>query len=80
MILVNVAELKGHIGSYIDRVAKGEEVGVCRRNKLVAKLEPISPPKRNRTKLGRGKGTATIHGDLTDSLISEDWEMLEDTP
>jgi prevent-host-death family protein len=37
---VSVAELRKDIGRYLDRVAKGEEIGITRRGKIVAKLSP----------------------------------------
>lgn len=37
---VSVAELRKDIGRYLDRVAKGEELSITRRGKVVAKLSP----------------------------------------
>ena len=76
MILLNIAELKGHLGEYISRAEKGEEIGVCRRNRIVAKLQPVATPHKNRTRLGTGRGTVVIRGDLTEPLIPEEsWYM-----
>jgi prevent-host-death family protein len=41
---VSVAELRKDIGRYLDRVAKGEELSITRRGKVVAKLSPTSQP------------------------------------
>ena len=80
MITANIAELKNHLTEYLREVDKGSEVGICRRNVLVARISPVKTQlKKNRTRLGCGRGTARILGDLTEPLIPErDWEMLQD--
>jgi prevent-host-death family protein len=40
---VSVAELRKDIGRYLDRVAKGEEINITRRGKVVAVLGPKKP-------------------------------------
>jgi prevent-host-death family protein len=37
---ISVAALRKDIGHYLDRVAKGEELSITRRGKVVAKLSP----------------------------------------
>ena len=44
MIAVNVADLKNDTEKYLDAVARGETVEVCREGKAVAVLAPV--PKR----------------------------------
>ena len=39
---VNIAELRGHLSSYLDRVRKGEEILVRDRKLAVAKNVPIA--------------------------------------
>ena len=41
MIKVNVFEIKARLSEYLDRVAKGERVIVCRHNKPIAELRPL---------------------------------------
>lgn len=41
---VSVAELRKDIGRYLDRVAKGEELSITRRGKIIAKLSPTPKP------------------------------------
>jgi len=79
MKMVNIAELKNNISKILSLVEKGEEIEVCKRNIPVAHLIPVRKKNvKNQTKLGCGKGTVEILGDLTESLIPEEhWEMLK---
>jgi len=72
----NIAELKNDLSGIIAAVEAGEEVEICRRNVPVARLVPIEDPGPNQTRLGCGRGSAQVLGDLTEPLIPEsDWEM-----
>jgi prevent-host-death family protein len=42
MIKVNVFEAKARLSEYLDRVARGERILICRHNKPVAELRPLS--------------------------------------
>ena len=78
MTTANVAEIKNRFSHYLDLVAHGESVQVCKRNVAVARIVPIATAKMNKTKLGCGKGTVTIKADLTEpAMDSTDWNMLE---
>jgi len=79
MKMVNIAEFKDNISKILSLVEKGEEIEVCKRNIPIAHLIPVRKKnKKNQTKLGCGKGTVEILGDLTETLIPEEhWEMLE---
>ena len=46
MLKVNIADAKAHLSSYLDRVAQGETIVLCRRNVPVAE---IRPPAQRRT-------------------------------
>lgn len=41
MIKANVFEVKARLSEYLDRVANGERVIVCRHNKPIAELRPL---------------------------------------
>ena len=74
---LNVAELKSHLSEYLESVESGEEITLCRRNVPIAKIVPISTPRKNQTKLGWCKGKINILTDLTEPLIPlEDWDCL----
>ena len=74
----NIAEIKNNLSRYISIVEEGEVVEIRKRNVPVAHLVPASRPKRqNRTRLGCGRASGRIVGDVTESgLPAEAWEML----
>lgn len=41
MIQLNINEIKTHLSSYLDKVARGETVIVCKRNIPIAEIKPI---------------------------------------
>jgi prevent-host-death family protein len=77
MTTANIAEIKNHFSRYLDQVAHGETVQICKRNVAVAQIVPIKAKKENRTKLGCGAGSVKVVGDLTEpAMDSNDWSML----
>lgn len=79
MKTANIAEFKNALSRLIADVERGETVEIRRRNLPIARIVPIPPEQRNQTRLGAGRATATIKGDLTEPLMPDsDWEMLED--
>ncbi len=78
MKTANVAEFKCHLSEYLQTVAAGEQVQICKRHLAVAMLLPIKKHAKNRTVLGRGKGSVEVRGDLTDTVMdAKDWGMLK---
>ena len=79
MKIANVAEFKNRISEYLSAVEKGEEIEVRKRNVPIARVLPIEKAKANNTRLGCGKGTGRIIGNLTGPLIPENgWDMLKE--
>ena len=73
MKTANIGELKDNFSKFIGFVEQGEVVEICKRNVPIALLVPHNSKKTgNDTKLGCGKGTVQIKGDLTQPLIPED--------
>ena len=78
MKTANVAEFKKNLSSFIVLAQEGEEIEVLKRNIPVAHLLGIPPKAVNRTRLGCGRGTGRILGDLTEPLLpKERWNMLK---
>jgi antitoxin (DNA-binding transcriptional repressor) of toxin-antitoxin stability system len=79
MKTANIGELKDNLSKFIHFIEQGETVEICKRNVPIALLVPHGPKKdANSTKLGCGRGTVQIKGDLTEPLIPEDsWNMLK---
>lgn len=63
----NIAELKAHLSSLVNRALAGEEVIVARDNKPLLKLVPIeSPPARR--KPGSARNVVKIAADFDATL------------
>jgi antitoxin (DNA-binding transcriptional repressor) of toxin-antitoxin stability system len=60
MIVVNIHEAKAKLSEYLDAVAKGERVVICKRNQPVAELRAIGPKRTEPRPLGLAKGKITI--------------------
>ncbi len=78
MKVANIAEFKNRLSQILSLVQKGVTVEICKRNVPIARVVPLEPKKtKNKTRLGCGRGSVKIHGDLTEPMIPEDsWEML----
>jgi prevent-host-death family protein len=77
MKIANIAEFKNKLSEYLSLVDQGEEIEVRRYNVPVARVVPVRRPGKNKTRLGCGRGSVEIEGDLTEPLIPvDDWEML----
>jgi antitoxin (DNA-binding transcriptional repressor) of toxin-antitoxin stability system len=78
MKTTNVAEFKKNLSSFLVLAEQGEEIEVRKRNIPVAHLIGLPHKSVNRTRLGCGKGTGRILGDLTEVLLPLDqWNMLK---
>ncbi len=73
----SVASLRSHLSAFLDRVEKGEEVEIQKRNVSIAKIVPIKRVDQNKTSLGCGKGSVKFLGDVTEPVMTDDWEMLQ---
>ncbi|HTT84374.1 MAG TPA: type II toxin-antitoxin system prevent-host-death family antitoxin [Rhizomicrobium sp.] len=51
MKTVGLRELKNGLGAYIERVRRGERIGVTDRGRLIAELAPASAPRSDAEKL-----------------------------
>ena len=77
MKIANIAEFKNRLSEYLALVGQGEEIEVRKYNIPVARVIPVHRAGANRTKLGCGRGTVQILGDMTEPLLPPDsWEML----
>ena len=77
MKTTNVADFKKHLSTYLAVAEGGATVEVCRRNVPIARVVGVPRAKRNRTRLGCGKGTGVVLGDIAEPLMPlGDWNML----
>ena len=75
---VNIGQVKEQLSAYVTKVEKGEIIVVCRRNKPVAEIVPMTrTPTKNRTRLGSALGSVVVKCDLTEPAIpAKDWNDL----
>jgi prevent-host-death family protein len=69
--LVNLHEAKAHLSELLDRVEAGETVVICRRNKPVAELKPLTPRRMQRRPIGLAKGDISIPPSFFEPLPEE---------
>jgi prevent-host-death family protein len=71
MITINVQEAKTHFSHYLDEVAKGESFILCKRNKPVAEICPITSKIAEKRPIGLAKGAFTMPASFFDELPEE---------
>lgn len=71
MITINVQEAKTHFSHYLDEVAKGESFILCKRNKPVAEIRPITSKVDEKRPIGLAKGAFTVPASFFDELPDE---------
>jgi prevent-host-death family protein len=77
MITINVQEAKTHFSHYLDQVAKGQSVILCKRNKPVAEIRPILGKIISKRPVGLAKGTFTIPESFFDELPDETLSLFQ---
>jgi len=65
MIVVNIHEIKAKLSEYLDAVAKGERVLICKRNQPVAELRAVGQKRTEPRLIGGGP----YHFDVPDSFF-----------
>lgn len=79
MIRLNVQEAKTHLSRYLDRVAEGETVILCRRNVPIAEIRAIRRRAKQPRPIGLFKGMIEIPPEFFDPLPDDEldaWEGL----
>jgi prevent-host-death family protein len=77
-ISVNIGELKNRLSEFLDRVEKGDEIEVCKRNIPFATIAGM-PARKNHSQPGWAKGSLRILQPVEGPAIPEnDWNMLSD--
>ena len=71
MIRLNIHEAKTHLSKYLDRLAKGESILLCKRNVPIAEIRPLPPAGRSRRPIGLAKGVFTVPPSFFEPLPEE---------
>ena len=60
MIKVNVHLAKTHLSEYLDCIAKGETIVLCKRNTPIAEIRPLPPTRQTKRPIGLAKNKLKI--------------------
>ena len=56
MIKLNIHDAKTHLSKYLELVAKGEIIVLCKRNVPIAEIHPILPSRKTKRPIGLAQG------------------------
>lgn len=71
MIRLNIHEAKTHLSRYLERLAAGEVILLCKRNTPIAEIRGLPPERRDARPIGLAKGRVTIMPEFDDPLPQE---------
>jgi antitoxin (DNA-binding transcriptional repressor) of toxin-antitoxin stability system len=74
---VNIHDAKTHLSRYLELAERGEIVTICRNNVPIAELRALPSEPTKPRKIGRHKGSVTIHGDFFRPLDGSDLDAWE---
>jgi prevent-host-death family protein len=77
MIRVNIHEAKAKLSEYLDAVANGERVVICKRNQPVAELRAIAQTRTEPRPLGLAKGQVSIPPSFFEPMPNEFLDAFE---
>lgn len=72
MIVVNIHEAKAKLSEYLEAVAKGERVLICKRNQPVAELRAVEQKRAEPRPIGGGPHSFTIPDSFFEPM-PDDW-------
>jgi antitoxin (DNA-binding transcriptional repressor) of toxin-antitoxin stability system len=71
MIRLNIHEAKTHLSSYLDQLAKGEVILLCKRNVPIAEIRGLQKERRDPRPIGLAVGRVTVGSAFNDPLPEE---------
>lgn len=77
MKTINIHEAKTHLSHHLDEVTKGESIIICKRNKPVAELRPISSKVMEKRQIGLAKEIFTVPASFFDELPEETLSLFQ---
>jgi antitoxin (DNA-binding transcriptional repressor) of toxin-antitoxin stability system len=60
MIRLNIHEAKTHLSRYLDRLARGEKILLCKRNVPIAEIRPLPPERSSERPVGLARGVFEV--------------------
>lgn len=76
-VVLNMHEAKTHLSEHIARLKPGDRIVLCRRNRPVAEIRPITEQRPARRPVGKGKGLAVIPESFFEPLPDDIVELFE---
>jgi antitoxin (DNA-binding transcriptional repressor) of toxin-antitoxin stability system len=74
MIKLNIHEAKTHLSRYLECLAKGKVIVLCRRNVPIAEIRGLPPERQEPRPIGLARGKVTIlpgfHDPLPEDLLA----------
>ena len=80
MILVNIHEVKAKLSEYLDAVAKGERVLICKRNQPIAELRAVEQKRTAPRLIGGGPYHFEVPASFFEPMPDEFLDAFESGP
>ena len=77
MIVTNIHEAKAKLSEFLEAVASGERVVICKRNRPIAELRAVAQGRTEPRPLGGAKGRVSIPAAFFEPLADEDLSAFE---
>jgi len=68
MIRLNIHEAKTHLSRYLEELARGETIILCKRNIPIAEIRPIRPCREYKRPVGLAKGEFEVTHEFFEPL------------
>ena len=68
MLYLNIHEAKTHLSRYLERLLRGEQVVLCKRNVPIAEIRALPQPARHKRPIGLAKGEFTVPSQFFEPL------------
>jgi len=77
MIRLNIHEAKTYLSRYLERLARGETIVMCKRNVPIAEIRPLPRSRREPRPIGLDRGRFEVPAAFFDPLPDEMLEAFE---
>jgi antitoxin (DNA-binding transcriptional repressor) of toxin-antitoxin stability system len=71
MIKLNVHEAKTHLSRYLEKLARGETILLCKRNIPIAEIRPLPQQRKTKRPIGLAKGKFEVPPEFFEPLPSD---------
>lgn len=74
---MDVREAETKLSSYLDQLAQGETILLCKHDIPIAEIRPLPPPRTGKRPIGLEKGKLTVPKEFFDPLPQEMIDAFE---